>query len=220
MAGIDKTYTNSYKDYIDLINWARKYTFTCPNGTIVDISKSIYNWTEEDFIKATDEGYSLPIMNTSSSTDYFLIKCCPLQFVQDRMKDVYDDEYDEIKNNISPYDTFSKEGKYGTHCKLISSPKKPFRNNRPLNIKQWWVDIILPESFDGYLWYLVSYNKWVWPYELHGNTTDISSGGWFEKRFKTRKAIERHICKWKLPKGTIVQVCGKYINEEYKYLVY
>ena len=94
MAAIDKTYTNSYKNYTDLIEWARNNKFTCPNGTIVNVLNSIYsNWTKEDFNKAINEGHTLPVMNTSQSTDYYLIKYCPLQFVQDRMIEVYDEDY-------------------------------------------------------------------------------------------------------------------------------
>lgn len=218
MAAIDKTYTNSYKNYTDLIEWARNNKFTCPNGTIVNVLNSIYSyWTEEDFNKAINEGHTLPVMNTSLSTDYYLIKYCPLQFVQDRMIEVYnEDYYNAIKNGTSDYDTFTKEGKYGTHCRLISAPQKHFRNNRPYKQAYWFVDVTLPEDFKGYLCYMEKYDKWVWPNELYGDS-DISSCAF---NSKTRKAIERKIRKWQLPKGTIVHISGRYEGDDYKYLVY
>lgn len=56
MAGIDKTYVNNYKDYKDVIDYARKTKFECPNGImswelpIGSIVKVYGSYLENDFI--------------------------------------------------------------------------------------------------------------------------------------------------------------------------
>jgi hypothetical protein len=215
MAAIDKTYTKSWDEYQDLIKWANENIFTCPDGTKLNISDSIYkHWTKESF-----DGTYRPVMNTSHVTDYYLIKYCTLTFVQERMKEVYDNEYVEsVKNGTSEFDTFTKEGKYGTKCKLIKQPKKNMRGNTPCNSKKnryWFIQIDTPKQYN-FIDYCEDENRWIWPDEL------TSSNGWISNtchRFKTRKAVERNICKWKLPKGTKVTVYGGYIGEEYIYIV-
>lgn len=211
MAAIDKTYTNSWDEYQSLIKWANENTFTCPDGTKLKVSGSIYNhWTKEDFGEI-----SRPVMNTSYVTDYYLIKYCPLTFVQDRMSEVYSPEYIEsIKNGTSAFDTFTKEGKYGTKCRLIKQPKKHARSNRTRH--HWFVQLEEPKEY-WFIDYCEDDNRWVWKDEL------TAESGWTSNtchRFKTRKALERHICKWKLPKGTKVIAHGRYVGEEYIYIVY
>ena len=212
MAAIDKTYTSSWDEYQALIKWARETIFTCPDGTKLKPIDYVYgHWTKEDF-----DVMVRPVMNTSDVCDYYLIKYCPLDFVQERMTEVYSKEYvDSIKNGTSEFDTFTKEGKYGTKCRLIKQPKKGLRGNTPFKRKYWFIQLREPDEF-RFLWYDGKENRWVWTNEL----TEINGGSDTCQRFKTRKALERHICKWKLPKGTIVEVRGRYIFDTYKYLVY
>ena len=80
MAGIDKTYVKTWQEYQDLVNWLEQNQFKCPNGDIIEIPH--YGWSKEDF----DGERERPVLNTTQEEDYFLIKYCPLQFVQDRMK--------------------------------------------------------------------------------------------------------------------------------------
>ena len=207
MAGIDKTYTSSWLEYQALVDWARKTVFICPDGTKLRPIDYIYRyWKEENF-----NGNEIPVMNTSNVCDYFLIKYCPLGFVQERMSEVYSAEYiQSIKDGVSAFDTFSKEGKYGIKYRLIKQPKKPNRCNRTLGY--WFVQLLSP-----FIHYCEAENRWIWPDEL------TETRGWVSNtchKFKTRRAIERHIRKWKLPKGTIVEVSGGYVGEEYEYLIY
>ena len=207
MAAIDKTYTKSYKNYKSLIEWAKDITFTCPNGMKLKPINDVYKcWKEEDF------NTELPVMNTGHSMDYFLIKYCPLKFVQNRMKEVYDEEfYESVKKGTSEYDTFSKEGKYGVKCKCIKRPD--ITTNRPWGQKEWFVQLNEPNEYN-FLWYNEKYDNWVWPYELgysHGNTC------W---KFKTIKSLIRHIRKWKLPKGTIVRATSRYVGIDWEFKVY
>lgn len=101
MAAIEKTYTDKWQDYKDLVDWAKDKVYKCPNGTQLYPSQHIYSdWTEEDF--GPDK--EIPVMHTPQSLDYFLIKDCPMQFVQDRLKEVYGDWYWEVKEDRSSED--------------------------------------------------------------------------------------------------------------------
>ena len=56
MAGIDKTYVDNYKDYKDVIDYARKTKFECPNGIIINLSDYLYSEiSKEDFEKHLKE---------------------------------------------------------------------------------------------------------------------------------------------------------------------
>lgn len=204
MAGIDKTYTKSYKNYKDLVDWASKNIFTCPNGMKINPSEYIYPWEEEDFI----DNNNIPILNTTMQMDYYLIKYCPLDFVQERMKYVYDKEYyDSIKNGTSEFDTFTKEGKYGKHCKIINKPI--ISTKRPIGRNTWFVQVYPPEEY-FFMSYNESCNKWLWPYELGEFTSNTCH------KFKTIKSVIRNILKWQLPIGTIVTVESRYVGLDYK----
>lgn len=101
MAAIDKTYTDKWSDYEALVNWAKDKVFVAKNGIKLQPLDYIYEWNKEDW-----PNKSVPVMNTPESLDYFLVKECPLQFVQDRMKEVYGNEwYEEVKEGMSYYDS-------------------------------------------------------------------------------------------------------------------
>ncbi len=207
MAAIDKTYTKSWEEYKEYQDWAIGKSFTCPNGDIVRPITYLRNLKEEDF----DGEKYIPIMNTSYAVDYFLIKYCPIQFIRERMKEVYSQDYvDDILNGVSAWDTFSKEGRYGTRFKITKYPKYE-RSNRPYKKPCWFIQ--LKNSFISYD---EGSNRWIWDYELS------EPKGWTSNtaEIKTIKALKRCIRKWKLPKGTIVQAIGGYVGEDYEFLIY
>lgn len=189
MAGIDKTYVKTWQEYQDLVNWLEQNQFKCPNGDVIGICH--YGWSKEDF----DGERERPVLNTTQEEDYFLIKYCPLQFVQDRMKEVYDEEdYNSVKNGTSPYDTFTKEGRLGTgKIKL-----KKLRGRGKKYKYLYWT-----ESLSYGLRYCTETNKWLWPYELGNWNTSTAD------RCHSIKALIRQIRKWQLPKGTGLRIyCG------------
>lgn len=87
MAGIDKTYVNNWDDYCAIVEWCKNNSFTFPNG--IEVRFGYYEWNEESFI----DGKELPVLNTSYTQDYFLIKHCPIKVVQERMREVYPGHY-------------------------------------------------------------------------------------------------------------------------------
>lgn len=208
MAAIDKTYTSKWEEYKEYRDWAINQKFVCPNGDVVKPIDYLIKWREEDF----DGVHERPIMNTPYTLDYFLIKYCPVKFVYDRLREVYNKGYiDAILNGTSAWDTFTKEGKYGTRCRMTKHPKD-MKANRPYKRRSWFVQL----RNDGHLEYDEKNNRWCWLDELY------ESGGWVSNtaHIKTIRALKRHIRNWKLPKGTIVMAKGGYMGDEYEFVVY
>lgn len=203
MSSVNEIYTDSYNNYKEFVSWAFKNRFTCPNGIKINISNGIFNWKKEDF----KNGKFLLVLPTRAVQDYFLIKYCPLQFVQDRMKQIYsEDYYNSIKNGTSKFDTFTKEGKYGTHCKVIKKPD--IITKYPWGLTNWYIttDCV-------FITYNATYNKWLWKYEL-GDGISFAC-----YRCKSLKSIIRHINKWKLPIGTKVKAYSKYAGIDWEFIV-
>ena len=189
MAAIDKTYAKTWQEYQDLVNWVEHNKFICPNGDVLEMCH--YGWSKQDFDGETER----PVLNTTQEQDYFIIKYCPLQFVQDRMKEVYDEEYyNSVKNGTSPYDVFSKEGKLGTG--KIKLQKLRGRGKKYKYV--YWT-----QSLSYGLRYYDETNKWLWPNELGNWNTNTAD------RCHSIKALIRQIRKWQLPKGTGLTLdCG------------
>ena len=218
MAGIDCTYTKSWKEYQDLIKWAKDKVFVCPNGIKMYPTDYIYEWDKEDWDNIDGEKR---VMNTSHTMDYFLIKHCPLQFVQDRMLEVYDKDFvQKIINETSEYDKYSRN--VGTKVKIISYPQ--FGNKTKLQEPKKWFVWIEAEAFEknefdmtDYLHYNEDYDYWV---DDERNELGYGSSNVAHKKIKSLKAMIRQIRKWKFPKGTIVTMQGRYRNNCFKFLVY
>lgn len=216
MAGIDKTYVNSYKDYKDIIDYARKTKFECPNGIIINLNDYLYSEiTKEDFEKHLKEfsGSSCPVMNTPEGVDYFLIKYCPLKVIQDRMEEVYSTEYVyAIKNGQSEFDKFVKS-ESGKHYRIIVKPTfykqmKFYSNNLHKYVKPGY------KVYVEDMWYSDEYDRWLEYGELGIWNTNIAN-----TNCKSFKSIIRKIMSWKLPIGSIVKVCGYYLENDFTLMI-
>lgn len=210
MAAIDKTYVSSYEDWKRIIDWARTAVFTCPNGTELRAIDYCYypNSTEAEIKEWLTEQNEIPVMNTSYSMDYFLIKHCPIDIVQERMREVYDDEYyNAVKNGMSEYDTFSRDGKIGTRVVCTK------RGNRSNHISRG--HYFVHAELDGdTLWYSEAIGRFLWENEL---------GSWSSNCFvgcKTFKALVRRIRKMGLPKGAVVTATGRYVDEAFEFVIH
>ena len=201
MAAIDKTYVNNWKDYCEIVDWCKHNKFTCPNGTVIRFYP--YEWEEHHF----ENGDEHPVLNTSHTQDYFLIKYCPIQVVQNRMKEVYpEDYYESILNGTSKFDTFVKPPKVN-HIKLIKKPvynepgKYYNKYRKKWILDRYTVDIDLPEDWVGYAWYNEDTQQWKLPGELGRWTVGSPI-----LKCKSWKALVRKIRSWYLPKDTIIKV--------------
>lgn len=218
MAAIDKTYAHTWEEYVSLVKWAKNTKFICPNGMTLSPMGYIYEWSKETYEesynsfkeKYLDFEFEFPVMNTSNAIDYFIIKECPLKFVQDRMKEVYSDEYiQSVLNGTSDYDTY-KRGPIGTKVKVIKYPK--FGNKGKLCEKKRGMKFI--EVLGPNMRYNTEYDYWLSDSEL----------GWYNcsmcnKKINSTKAMIRQIRKWKLPKGTKVSWSGRYIDNDFIFVV-
>ena len=200
MAGIDKTYTDSYIDYKEFKDWANKQTLTFFNGHKVRIGDWVWEYEKENF-----DGEEIPVMNTPTWLDIYLIQNCNSNFVLDRMKVVYGEEsFKEFKN-----------------IDLTAKPSSEFQQNRKITIKKsdrtkfplhkkpyggktkWWV-----QCNNYHFYYCDESNVWSNRDNYYPYNTDTS-------HVKSIKGIIRHLRKQFLPKGITFSVSGRYIGEHY-----
>lgn len=203
MAGIDKTYTNSYEEYIKFKNWADMQFLTFFDGYKVCIGDWVWDWTKENF-----DGRELPIMNTPTWLDIYLIQNCKIKFVLDRMKDVYGkDSYKKFKIvNLSdkPSEEFQQNRKIV--IKNCNTTKFPIHNKPYGKSKWWWIQCNDYFSYNDETKRWVSSNSY---YHHNTNTAHITS----------IKSLVRHLRKQYLPKDITFTVSGKYMGEEYQILI-
>ena len=219
MAALDKTYASSFEEWKEVMDWARTAKFTCPNGMVIKvINYCYYPYSTDEEIKEEISRYgSIAIMNTPCEVDYFLIKYCPIQIVQDRMREVYEENYIiSVLNGTSKYDKFVRpEG--GKHFKCIRKPlyNYPYKwINNYLNIKfkgYYSVDVFYKNQL---IWYNRDNDYWKLDHEL-GN---ISSSG-ATVHCQSIKALIRRFRKWNLPIGCKIRVCGRYVGEYCEFIV-
>jgi hypothetical protein len=205
MAGIDKTYTDSYEEYIKFKSWASEQVVVFFDGFKKCIGDYVFDWWgEEDFTQER------PIMNTPNWVDIYLIQNCPFEFVQKRMKDVYSQKtYNEFKNKEFPV---KLPEDYRQNRKIIirKIPKItefPLHNKPYSPFKEWWLS---PESYD---W---EYNKktrrWVHTSMYYPTHTNVSHP-------RTIKAMIRQLRKQYLPSEVKFRLSGGYIGEDYRVIV-
>ena len=210
MASIDKTYTDSYKEYKEFKDWAEDKSVTFFDGHTQYIRDHIYNWEEDDF-----NGHELPIMNTPTWMDIYLIQNCKINFVLDRMKAVYGDrtfkDYQERTGlNLIPKDYCKNRKiiiKNSEKCKFPFNKrmfKTPMKNKIKHN--KWWLQC------DDDFWYNDKTKKWSGFYDFYPNYTNTA-------HIKSTKGVIRHLRKQYLPKGIKFTLSGRHIGEKYQIII-
>ena len=208
MAGIDKTYTDSYEEYKKFKDWADKEILTFFDGLKVCIGDWVWYYEEEDF-----NSEEIPIMNTPIWLDIYLIQNCKSQFVLDRMREVYDEATYEYFKNVNL--TAKPPSEFQQNRKITIKPDKnckfPFKKkmwSKPIGGKtKWWLQC------EDNFWYNDKTKRWIsydTPYPHNTNTACITS----------TKALIRHLRKQYLPKGITFTLSGRYIGEEYTILIH
>lgn len=213
MAAIDKTYTNNWDDYQSLIEWCKGKSFVLQNGDVIYPSRYIYDWEKEDF----DGKKEFPVWNTPIYLDIWLIRNCPLKFIQDRLKEQYGggwsktafkdhndaDMYYQILSYNSPYDVVRSNGSHKFSIKYKKNEK--FKDDNLF----WTAKVI-----DNNWWYNDEHNMW-----YHDNEAlPISSNCAHFVGNITKRKLARLIKHWNLPKGTQITFKGdfkRYIVKEF-----
>ena len=198
MAGIDKTYTDSYKDYKEFKDWADTQVLTFFDGYKVCIGDWVWDLDESDFDKGERS-----IMNTPTWLDIYLIQNCKSSFVLDRMQDVYSEEdysrFKTIKLTEKPSIDFQQNRK----ITITQSSRTRFPlHSKPYRSKAWWLQS--DSNFD----YNDETKRWVINTEYYPTNTNTSHP-------RSLKALVRHLRKQYLPKGVVFGLSGRYIGEEY-----
>jgi hypothetical protein len=199
MAGIDRTYTDSYVDYKEFKDWADTQTLTFFNGHKVCIGKRVYDYEKEDF-----DGRKKPIMNTPTWLDIYLIQNCKSDFILDRMKSVYSKEsykeFQTIDLTAPPPDDFKQNRKIT--IKRSDRTKFPLHKNPYGGKTKWWLQCLDNFGYHDETKVWSSYENY---YPNDTNTAHI----------KSLNGVVRHLRKQYLPKGITFIISGKYIGEEY-----
>lgn len=206
MAGIDKTYTDSYEEYIKFKRWASEQVVIFFDGFKKCIGDYVFDWWEEE-----DFTQERPIMNTPNWVDIYLIQNCPFEFIQKRMKDVYSKEtYSEFKNKDFPV---KLPEDYKQNRKIVIKRIKGVTefpiHNKPYSPNKigWFLE---PVSYD---WeYNKESKKWVHTSMYYPTNACISHP-------KTVKAMIRQLRKQYLPSRLKFRLSGRYIGEEYEVIV-
>lgn len=202
MAGIDKTYTDSYKEYKGFLEWSKNKHIEFFDGYKISLTDYIYDdWKKEDF-----NGIEKPVMNTPTYIDVYLIQNCPFKFVIDRMKKVYSEEiYEKLRST----DLKSKlPDNFQKNRKIIISKNKYSKfpiHNKPYPIKgynsNWWL-----QSFNAN--YNEETKRWITKEIYYPTNTNTAI-------FKSIKSVIRHLRKQYLPKNIEFELVGNYKGERY-----
>ena len=220
MAAIDKTYCKTIAEHEEFKEWVTENKFETPFGEIIDIADYMYNFDTpiEELQEEIDNGYEIIVMNTPAHIDYYLIKYCPIKFVQDRMKQVYPKHYENIVDGVSSFDNFNRDPIAGTKVKCIKESdfcKKDFLDKRKGKkyMSDNWIEVY---HSTHWLRYNEEYDYWpIYLHELMSSNSNVC-----HKPIKSRKALIRQIRKWRLPKGCIVTWRGVYKGDEMLFKVY
>lgn len=210
MAAIDKTYVSTYEDWKRVVDWARTAEFTCPNGTKLKVINHCYypDMSEAEVKEWLCEQREVPVMNTSYSMDYYLIKYCPLDIVQNQLRQMYGEQYDNIKNGKSRFDTFTRKRKIGT--KVVLKKWKKHTNQNYVSGRCFWVSAMHNGEL---LWWSDAINRFIWTDELGIRNSSQFLG------CKSIKALIRRLRKMELPKGAVVCATGRYVYEKWEFVI-
>ena len=142
----------------------------------------------------------LVLWNTPTYFDIWLIRECPLDFIQDRLKQQYGKSYTEIKERRSEYDQYVRPAA-SSHFRF-SSRVLPKIKSKWL----WWnirvKDFYYDEDQDK--WY-----HWLECREYTGCSVEL-------KGSLGKRKLARKLKKWGFPAGTVIEVFGNFVGLKYK----
>lgn len=242
MAYIDKTYFTTYEQWKQVRDWCEDKIIEC-NGTYHvkdylnynNLTKVEFDSCKEAFIERYCKNYnttreeaakhfSMVLWNTPTWLDIWLIRNCPIEFIQDRLKYQYDEEYEQIKNGTSAYDTYKRNGLgKNFHYKVIKKPNwKPQYHFYYINSsgkttcykesqKPWWLITVDNIKNECPISWCANTEHNYWTNPLEGIPFNSNMLGIKRKNLNIHSII-RMIKKWDLPDGSQVKVLNRYFN--------
>ena len=214
MAAIDKTYLKLWSQYKSLRDWCASVgEVTDDWGNKFHPLDYLRDYSYAEWLEySKNETAEVVVWNTPKYLDIYLIRYCPLDFIQDRLKEQYGEgwsknafcetqnTYDDILNRTSSYDTYQRNGTKNPKFKWdLFQPMKGVEN------LVWWV------RMDEYEWsYDEVANHW-WPSDevYHSKSEWISNIATINGKLTKRK-LARILRKWNLPKGTKLHFDGMF----------
>ena len=211
MAAIDKIYVKTWEEYSQFRDWCKSQPkLKDVYGNEESITTYLYKYHEDDWVEDRER----PIFMAPYYVDAYVIRNCPLNFIQNELNINYGNYYEEIKNG-KLYSSPATSCKYevGKHFKCITHPARFY--NKPLGCKRWFVDIEAPDGLEQrYMWYHEDTDTWNFADEYV-----ISRWSSSNAFVKTVKGLKRKIIKWKLPVGTKVRLTDRYVGDDYEFIV-
>ena len=205
MAGIDKMFLRKWEDYVEFKKWCEAQPQLIDKyGKKERITEYLYQY-DEPFTR------EMPVFMAPCYVDAYVIRNCPLEEMQKELKLHYGQSYEDIKAGklyIKP--TTDSIYYIGRHVTMTKWPGKKY--NRPV-IGNLHIDIDVPDDLP-YMWYNDSTNTWDFCDE-YVISDCVSSATWV----RTIKALKRKIRKWRLPIGTVVKASGRYVGEDWEFIV-
>lgn len=117
--------------------------------------------------------------------------------------------YERIKDGEMYTSPKRPDYTYGKHFRCTKHPV--YKYNTPYGCRRWFIDVNVPNDD---MWYHSNHHSWDFVDEFV--LCDWSSSTAF---CKTIKALKRLMLKWKLPIGTIVRASGRYIDDDYEFVI-
>lgn len=186
------------------------------NGGYKDLVKNGWMTQEEyDNFDATKHIWGIVAWNTWTYFDVWLIRNCPLDFIQDRLKEQYgggwskqaftahndDSMYEQIKNRTSPYDTYKRNG-LGKNIKVNKDMFRIYYGSTSKYHCYYDVEVVFPYGTFGN--YMIDGDYWRHDDELKNSDCGSSSSHAYIEGRPKFKTLYRRLQKWDLPKGTKV----------------
>lgn len=218
MAAIDKTYVNKAQLF-EAIEWCKQIgEVTLENGYKFK-PLDFVTYYQDGCIDELEEGKQYMLWNTPTWFDRWLWNNCPLDFVTNRIADVYGQEMLYMfrtwkyrpKKKIKQKYTFL-ETPQRRYWKWVAGKGHPYFNARASVA----IDVELP-------------NKMCYEYDLQTDTWGepfgvLPYGDYYywndhHKRIPNKKSIIRQLRKWNFPKGSIVHVYCINYEIDFKILV-
>lgn len=222
-----------------LSKWSKEEFDECIKKQIEDTTKSYNNggyksavedgWMtqeEYDHFDATKHIWGIVAWNTCTYFDVWLIRNCPLDFIQDRLKEQYgggwskqaftahndDSMYEQIKNRTSPYDTYQRNG-LGKNIKINKDVFRIYSGSTSKYHCHYDIEVVFPDGTFGN--YMIDGDYWRHDDELKNSDWGSSSSHAHIEGRPKFKTLYRRLQKWDLPKGTKVTF-GFWASHKYR----